>query len=76
LLGSKGESAVTRFTAASLIPGGATAELAGSSEPVVSDSEDDSTVGCLGVVLKKIENKCLITRSRQTRRLPPIFAEL
>jgi len=49
------------LTAASLIPGGATAELARGSELVVSDSEDDSTVGCLGVVLKIIENRCPIT---------------
>lgn len=58
VLDSNGESAVTRFTAAVLSPGGATdweviAEDC-SASAAVFDPEDNSVVaiGCLGVVLK------------------------
>ena len=56
LFGSKGESAVTRFTAATLIPGGAKEpgeEAEDCSDSAVSDSEPGvSTLGCCDVVLK------------------------
>lgn len=61
---SKGESAVTRFTAATLIPGGAKVpkeEAEDCSDSAVSDSVDwdetepgVSTLGCCDVVLKLI----------------------
>jgi len=53
---SKGESAVTRFTAATLIPGGAKEsgeEAEDCSDSAVSDSEPGvSMLGCFDVVLK------------------------
>ncbi len=65
--GSKGESPVTRFTAAKLIPGGAIeleAAVEDCSDSVVSDSADwddsaepdVSTLGCCDVVLKIIHD--------------------
>ena len=55
---SKGESAVTRFTATTLIPGGANEsgeEAEDCSDSAESDSEPAvSTLGCLEVVLKLI----------------------
>lgn len=67
--GSKGESAVTRFTAATLIPGGAKEsgeEAEDCSDSAVSDSVDwdetepgVSTLGCCDVVLKLITG-CLL----------------
>ena len=60
VLDSNGESAVTRFTAAVLSPGGATdweviaEDCSASAAAAVFDPEDKSVVaiGCLGVVLK------------------------
>ena len=57
LLGSKGESPLTRLTAASLIPGGAWDSAAVADElseavAALSASEGDSKVGCLDELLK------------------------
>ena len=64
LLGSKGESPLTRLTAASLIPGGAcnsvtVADELSEAAVFASASEDESTVGCLGELLKILSEKII-----------------